>query len=204
MKKNILILIIIALFTSGCAPKINSMLSPINKMNQKCFNLPSKNYLSQKSINEQNLYLLTYNALHKYGVKTTYGNTRGCENYLHTSWIVTTGSETVTTGGQAITNTYGNIYSNLSYYTPYSYAGTSQTYVTPTTTYQQATFYGTYKLEVGTIKNNSPKKAWEASQSSQLGASTIQDAESVTSSSQGIVDTMVKKMLIENLFIKDK
>lgn len=216
--KNILMIMGIAFFTSGCTPKINSIISPINKINQKCFNLPSKNYLSQESINEQNLYLLTYNALNKYGVKAIYGNTGSCKNYLSTSWSVVTGSQTVTTGGQATTRTYGNTYSNSSYKSPYSYSsafqtdiptsqtyvGTSQTDVEPTQTYQESTFYGTYKLEVGAIKNKSLKKAWEASQSSPLSASTVQEAERVTIGEQGIVDVMVKKMLIENLLIEDK
>lgn len=164
--------------------------------------MPNKTHLSKRSINEQKLYQLTYNSLHKYGVYASYGKTKNCKNYLNTQWKVSTGSETVTTGGLRQTNTYGNIYDNRSYYNPYSYAQTSQTYVTPTTTYTQSTYYGTYYLEVGILKNSSTTKVWEASQSSQLGATTIQEAQSVTNDSQSIVDTMVEKMLIENNFIK--
>lgn len=202
MRKDILIVTSIGLLMVGCTPKINSIKSPINKLSQQCFNLPSKNYLSKSPINEQNLYLLTYNSLHKKGVPVTYGNTGNCRNYLYTSWVVSQGSETVTTGGGSVTSTYGNIYSNLNYSYPYSYAGTSQTYVAPTSTYNQTTYYGTYTLEVGILNKKSTRKSWEASQSSQLGASTLQEAESVTNSSQGIVDAMIETMLIENNFIK--
>ena len=202
MRKDILIVTSISLLMVGCTPKINSIKSPINKLSQKCFNLPSKNYLSKSSINEQNLYLLTYNSLQKNGTQVTYGNTGNCRNYLYTSWVVSEGSEIVTTGGGTQTHTYGNSYSNLGYSTPYSYIGSSQTYVAPTSTYKQATYHGTYTLEVGLLKNKSTRKSWEASQSSELGASTLQEAESVTSTSQGIVDAMIEKMLMENNFIK--
>lgn len=200
--KKILLLNSVAVIMVGCTPKINSIKSPINNINQRCFNLPNKTHLSQSSINEQNLYLLTYNSLNKYGIQATYGNTKNCKNYLYTKWIVTTGSEVVSTGGESYIATYGNLYTNLSYSTPYSYAQHSQTYVAPTTTYEQATYHGTYILEVGTIQRNSTTKVWEASQSSKLGASTLQEAEKVSNSSQGIVDIMIKQMLIENNFIE--
>ena len=72
-------------FYSGCAPKIISDTSPINKLDEsKCFNLPSNDFLSKNPIYKQKLYQLTSNSLNKNNIAVFYGESSKCKNYLST------------------------------------------------------------------------------------------------------------------------
>jgi len=194
------------LMISGCTPKITSMKSPLNNLNQKqCFVLPSKAYLSSQSINVQMLYTLTDETLSENDIKTYYGATNKCKNYLNTSWTVTIGSETVTTGGNTYSTTNANIYNN--YYnlqSPYTLTANTNTYTTSKKTYKVKTYYGKYLTSVGKINNKKFIKIWEGSLGGELGANSLEEAEKVSVESKSLVDKMIIQMLTELKWIKNK
>lgn len=202
----------IAVGFSGCGgpPAITSLKSPYHNLNkEKCFNLPSIEFLKQKPIHLQNLYSITKEVIDNNGIKTYYGNENLCNNYLFTDFVASSKDYQYTSGGNTYTNTYGNIYSNsygmgLNSYGMGMVKTNSYSYTTPTTINTGTAYYGHYTLEVGTSNGKKLTKVWSASQSGRVTGNSMEEAEEVLINDEyrGMFSPMIVQMLKENNYIK--
>lgn len=178
---------------SGCAPKVISIKSPMNNLeNKQCFSFPSKQALKNSPIYKQRLYMQTENALKLNNINVIYGDSSKCKNYILTDWIVNSSQSTMIIPGSRTTNTYGNVYGN-------SFNANSTTITMPTIAYNLTSYHGAYLVEVGSINNdNSLSLSWKGSQSGGTSRTSTYDAQRVADSFQPLVNNMIKKMLIEN------
>lgn len=192
--RNILIFASIVFFFSACAPKITSQKSPMLDIYQSnCFIFPSKEYLVTKSISEQKLYKLTEKVLDSKAYKVYYGNNKECKNYLLTNYEKTSDEYIETTKGTSITNTYGNINTNIYQYGYIPIQSNSYTFTTPDITQKVKRYTGTYSLNIGIMTNDKIATVWEGKQSGEV----IDGEINIKDSDYQYVETMVTKMLEE-------
>ena len=183
------------LFLTGCSsPKITSERSPFNVLNSDtaCFVFPSMDFFKQSPIYKQTLYKQSKNSLDSHNVRVTYGKDSTCKNYFDTDWI----SGSPDSIGTIKTTTNGNIFDS-------TFESKSITTNTPNLAVNNKTFYGIYILKVGLLNDDETFiETWKGSIGGRTSRTTMVDASRVADNLQPIVDKMVKRMLIENNFIK--
>lgn len=201
MRIYIFILVVFVSFV-GCAPKIVSQKSPLMDIDEdKCFNLPSKEYILTKNFGNQKLFLLSEKALKEFNIKTYYGDNQLCKNYLLTSWEVTQNESLVTDKGSSFTNNYGTINTGLYKYGSISSQSNSYTFTAPDVTYVKKQLYGVYSLDIGTFKDDKIVTVWKATQGAQLSTTNMDEALKVEDRNYPTIRNMIETMLIENNFL---
>lgn len=198
-----IILIFLALFLAGCAPKVVSNKSPLISLDKtnKCFAVPLKENLLKQEMYIQKLYELTAKVLASNGFDVMFGYSENCKNFIYTDWSVSSSKYQVTQKGSTFINLYGNAYAN-----PYSNSITANTqassYSTPDYTYTAVDLYGTYYLSVSVLSNDKLVDVWEGHWTALLNTSDIGKTKHVSDKDYYLVKDMVEKMLIENGLIK--
>jgi hypothetical protein len=202
MKKLFFIPIGLFLFV-GCVPKIVSQKSPlINIDENRCFNLPSKEFILTKNFGNQKLFVLTEKALKEYSIKTYYGDNQFCKNYLFTAWEITQSESLVTDKGSTFTNSYGTINTGV-YRNSISTQSNSYTYTSPDVTYVKKQLYAVYSLDIGTMIDDKIVTTWKATQSGALAETDMEKATKIKDDDFSTIKKMVETMLVENNLLKD-
>jgi hypothetical protein len=150
-------------------------------------------FFKQSPIYKQTLYKQSKNSLDSHNVRVTYGKDSTCKNYFDTHWI----SGSPDSIGTIKTTTNGNIFDS-------TFESKSITTNTPNLAVNNKTFYGIYILKVGLLNDDEKFiETWKGSIGGRTSRTTMVDASRVADNFQPIVDKMVKRMLIENNFIKE-